>query len=74
MVNLPDSGWILLTSDAISRAAEVDEGFLGSWDVPLAVHHGARLLKLARARDALVIYGHSPQQWPDLRKAPAWFT
>ena len=74
MVNLPETGWILLTSDAISRAAEIDEGFAGSWDVPLAVHHGARLMRLAQERDALVIYGHSPQQWSELRKAPEWFT
>ena len=74
MVKLPNTGWILLTSDAISRAAEIDEGFAGSWDVPLAVHHGDRLMQLAGEKDALVIYGHSPQQWPDLRKAPDWFT
>ena len=74
MVRLPDTGWMLLTSDAISRAAEIDEGFAGSWDVPLAVHHGDRLMRLAREKDALVIYGHSPQQWPGLRKAPGWFT
>ncbi|MEO6301117.1 MAG: MBL fold metallo-hydrolase [Paracoccaceae bacterium] len=74
MVRLPDTGWVLLTSDAISRAAEIDEGFAGSWDVSLAIHHGARIMNLARQRDALVIYGHSPQQWPTLRKAPEWFT
>lgn len=74
MVRLPDTGWVLLTSDAISRAAEIDEGFAGSWDVRQAVHHGARLMQLAQDRDALVIFGHSPQQWPGLRKAPAWFT
>ncbi len=74
MVKLPETGWVLLASDAISRAAEVDEGFAGSWDVPQAIHHGARLMQLAQERDALVIYGHSPQQWADLRKAPDWFT
>jgi N-acyl homoserine lactone hydrolase len=74
VVKLPGTGWMLLTSDAISRAAEIDEGFAGSWDVPLAVHHGARLMGLARERDAQVIYGHSPQQWPSLLKAPDWFT
>ena len=74
MVKLPETGWVLLTSDAISRASEVDEGFAGSWDVPQAIHHGARLTQLAQERDALVIYGHSPQQWADLRKAPEWFT
>ena len=74
MVKLPDTGWVLLTSDAISRASEIDEGFAGSWDVPLAIRHGARLMQLAQERDALVIFGHSPQQWPTLRKAPDWFT
>lgn len=74
MVNLPQSGWILLTSDAISRPSEIDEGFAGSWDVPLAVHHGDRLMQLARDRNAQVIFGHCPQQWPNLPKAPYWFT
>ena len=74
MVRLPDTGWVLLTSDAISRASEVDEKFAGSWDDALAIHHGDRLLRLAAERDALVIYGHSPEQWPTLRKAPDWFT
>ena len=73
MVELPQTGPVLLTSDAISRAAEVEEGFAGSWDVAKAVHHGARLMALAQAREALVIYGHSPEQWPGLRKAPEWF-
>jgi N-acyl homoserine lactone hydrolase len=74
MVDLPQTGWVLLTSDAISRAAEIDEGFAGSWDVAQAIHHGDRLMRLAHDRDALVIFGHSPQQWPTLRKAPDWFT
>lgn len=74
MVNLPQRGWILLTSDAISRPSEIDEGFAGSWDVPLAVRHGDRLMQMARDRNAQVIFGHCPQQWPNLPKAPLWFT
>ena len=73
LLRLPDTGWLMFTSDAISRAAEVDEKFAGSWDVDQAIHHGDRLMKLAAERDAFVIYGHSPTQWPDLRKAPEWF-
>ena len=73
MVRLPQTGWVLLTSDAISRASEIDEGFEGSWDVPQAVHHGTRLMRLAAEREALVIYGHSPEQWPTLKKAPEWY-
>jgi len=73
MVQLPQTGWVLLTSDAISRASEIDEKFAGSWDVDQAIHHGDRLMALAAERDAFVIYGHSPEQWPDLKKAPQWF-
>lgn len=73
MVQLPQTGWVLLTSDAISRASEIDEKFAGSWDVDQAILHGDRLMVLAAQRDALVIYGHSPEQWPDLKKAPDWF-
>ncbi|KIN63884.1 Metallo-beta-lactamase domain protein [Sulfitobacter noctilucicola] len=73
MVRLPQTGWIMLTSDAISRASEIDEKFAGSWDDDLAIHHGDRLMALAKARDAFVIFGHSPEQWPELKKAPHWF-
>ena len=73
MVKLPQTGWVLLTSDAISRASEIDEKFAGSWDDDQAIHHGARLMRLAEERDAFVIFGHSPEDWPDLKKAPSWF-
>lgn len=73
MIDLPRTGTVLLTSDAISRAAEIEECFAGSWDVPLAIHHGARLMDLAAQRNAMVIFGHSPEQWPNLKKAPHWF-
>ena len=74
MLRLPQTGWVLLTSDAISRASEIGEKFAGSWDVAQAIYHGDRLMALAQARDATVIYGHSPEQWPTLLKAPDWFT
>ena len=73
MVRLPETGWLMFTSDAISRASEIDEKFAGSWDERLAIFHGERLMALAKERNALVIYGHSPQQWPGLKKAPDWF-
>ena len=74
LIRLPQTGWMLLTSDAISRPAEIEEGFAGSWDVALAIHHGARLMDLAAQHQAKVIFGHCPSQWPDLPKAPLWFT
>ena len=73
MLRLPQTGWVLLTSDAISRASEIDEKFAGSWDVDLAIHHGDRLMQMAAERDALIIFGHSPEDWPTLKKTPHWF-
>jgi N-acyl homoserine lactone hydrolase len=73
LIELPETGPVLLTSDAISRAAEIEEKFAGSWNKALAIHHGARLMTLAAARGAKVIFGHSPEQWPQLRKAPDWY-
>jgi N-acyl homoserine lactone hydrolase len=70
LLDLPRTGAVLLTSDAISRPAEIDEGFEGSSDPAQARASAARLLDLAREREAFVIWGHSPEQWPTLRKAP----
>lgn len=74
LITLPDTGAVLLTSDAISRPAEIDEGFDSAWSPDQAIHHAARLMALAEARGAMVIYGHSPEQWPKLRKAPQWYS
>lgn len=71
---LPETGSVLLTSDAISRAEELEEEFAGSWDQALACQHGARLMKLAHKTDATLIFGHSPDQWPVLKKAPDAYT
>lgn len=73
-IELPETGPVLLTSDAISRPAEIDEKFVGSWDEALARHHGARLMEIATKTGAMVIYGHSPEQWRTLRKAPQAYT
>ena len=69
MVDLP-TGAILLTSDAISRPAEIEEKFAGSWDEAAAILSADRLMKMAAEKEAFVIYGHSPDQWGKLKKAP----
>lgn len=70
LVELPRTGPVLLASDAISRPAELEEGFAGAPDPAAARASAARLMALADERDAFVIYGHWPDQWPTLRKAP----
>jgi N-acyl homoserine lactone hydrolase len=73
-LEMPESGPMLLVSDAISRPAEIDEKFAGSWDEAFAIENGARLMALAKEQGAQVIYGHCPAQWHELRKTPAHFT
>ena len=36
----------------------------------LGPYTAARLMDLAAKQDAFIIYGHAPDQWPTLRKAP----
>lgn len=70
MLDLPETGMVLLTSDAISRPAEIDEKFAGSWNEAKAIASADRLMSLAKGTGAFVIYGHSPEQWPKLKKSP----
>ena len=70
LLTLPNTGSILLTSDAISRESEVSEGCLDATDPAQAIASAIRILDLAKARDAYVIYGHGPEQWNELKKAP----
>ena len=70
MLELPETGAVLLTSDAISRPAEIDEKFAGSWDEEAALASALRLMEMSEARIAFVIYGHAPDQWGTLHKAP----
>ncbi|MEM1075830.1 MAG: MBL fold metallo-hydrolase [Pseudomonadota bacterium] len=72
-LRLPRTGAVLLTSDAISRPQEMETGFSGAWDPAAAEIHARRLMDLGAARQAFVIYGHCPAQWPELRKAPQWY-
>jgi N-acyl homoserine lactone hydrolase len=70
LLTLPNTGSILLTSDAISRESEISEGCLDATDPAQAIASANRILDLAKARNAYVIYGHGPEQWKELKKAP----
>ena len=74
LIDLPETGSVLLTSDAISRESEVAEGCLDSTNPEEALATAHRILKLAKDRDAFVIYGHGPEQWGQLKKAPESYT
>jgi N-acyl homoserine lactone hydrolase len=74
LVELPRTGSVMLTGDAINRADELASGDFGAaWDAEQARTSAERLARIARERRALVIYGHEPAQWGLLRKAPAFY-
>ncbi len=70
-LDLPQTGRVILASDAISRPSEPVEGYDGAHDPALAAHHAVRLV--AMAKDAFMIWGHCPLQWPELRKIPSFY-
>ncbi|SFP96455.1 N-acyl homoserine lactonase family protein [Tranquillimonas alkanivorans] len=73
MIELPNTGPVLIVSDAISRPSEIEERFDTAPDPELALDSARRLMRLAEERGAFVIYGHGPEQWPELRKAPEFY-
>lgn len=73
LVELPETGAVILTSDTISRPEELDGHFQDYWRPEMAERSARRLMALAAERDAFVIFGHCPAQWPTLRKIPAYY-
>ena len=73
LVELPETGPVILTSDTISRPGELEGRFEGYWRPELAERSARRLMALAAERDAFVIFGHCPEQWPTLRKMPEFY-
>jgi N-acyl homoserine lactone hydrolase len=71
ILDLPETGGVILAADAINRASEPDEGFVDAVDPAAARASADRLLALAPG--ALLIWGHDPAQWPRLRKAPEFY-
>jgi N-acyl homoserine lactone hydrolase len=70
-VRLCETGTVLLAGDAISREHEVQTGVNGgAADVEQARESARRLLEIARDEEALLVYGHDPEQRRTLRFAP----
>lgn len=73
LLDLPQTGKVLLTSDAISRPAEIEERFDTARDPAAAIASAEKLMKIAKQENAFMIYGHDPAQWEELKKAPEWY-
>lgn len=66
LLDLPETGRMILAADAINRASEPAEQFADAEDAAASKTSAERLFALG----GLLIYGHDPEQWRSLRKAP----
>jgi N-acyl homoserine lactone hydrolase len=74
LVRLPRTGPVILAIDAIYTKENLDtENFRHYADPAHALASAWRLAELARAEDALLVYGHDPVQWETLRKSPRYY-
>ena len=73
-LTLPLTGVVWLTADAISRPDEVHADTWGDAESPeLARSSAQHIYADAAKHNAWIIYGHCPQQWRVLHKAPHWY-
>lgn len=72
LAELPASGAFLLAIDAIySRANHERDNYQVAFDSDQARKSAHRCMELAQQHQARLIYGHDPEQWTELRKAPS---
>lgn len=69
LIRLPQST-VILAADAINRRAEPAEGFPDATDPATAATSAATLFALQAEHNAAMIFGHDPEQWQTLPKAP----
>ncbi len=70
LLDLPQTGAVILAADAINRESEPAEGFPDAMDPATAAKSAERLGQLQAVTGAKLVWGHDPAQWTTLRKAP----
>lgn len=74
LVRLPNTGPVLLAIDAVRTRRELeDRRFNRAWDASAWHASAERVATIAEAEQAFVVFGHDPEQWPTLRKAPEYY-
>jgi len=78
LVRLPETGPVLLAIDAIPQRlgdAPPEARPAAPFDLDEAAVRAStrKLVDLASREQAFVIHGHDPEQWPEIRKSPAFY-
>lgn len=75
LVQLPDTGAVILAIDAIySRVNRERSNYKIGANSAQGIASAKRLIQLEAAENAMMIYGHDPDQWEELRKSPERYT
>jgi N-acyl homoserine lactone hydrolase len=74
-INLPSGASFMLAADAANSLDHLHERKTPAFNVSVAdaVESIRRLRRLAWRRDATIVAGHDPDQWPTIRKAPEFY-
>jgi N-acyl homoserine lactone hydrolase len=74
LVHLENTGPVLLAVDALRSQAELEQRrYNRAWDDAAWQQSAERLAALAGRKSAMLVFGHDPDQWPALRKAPEFY-
>ena len=75
LINLPNSGKILLAVDAAYTRDHWEERALPGFVTSMtdAVRSVQKLRAIAERSEALLVTGHDPDEWPSFRKAPKYY-
>lgn len=75
LVDLPESGKIILGIDAIYVQDNLERDNWGAYTDPEAARASAlRLQEIANKENALLLSGHDPQEWEKLKKSPEYYS
>ncbi|MBN1857377.1 MAG: N-acyl homoserine lactonase family protein [Dehalococcoidia bacterium] len=74
LVHLDQTGDVLLTVDACNDRGQLDNTVIpdGTWKAEVS-RSSLALLRSLRETAALTIYGHDPEQWPNIRHSPTFY-
>jgi N-acyl homoserine lactone hydrolase len=74
LVSLPNTGDVLIASDAIDTAEHLERDLWTHCPDPETARRSAnQLQRLADDRKALLLYGHDTDQWQELRLSPNYY-
>jgi N-acyl homoserine lactone hydrolase len=75
LLDLPETGKMVIGIDTIYVQDNLDKDNWGAYSDPDAARASAKKLQeIAGRENAMLLYGHDPNQWKTLKKAPEYYS